>query len=176
MHASCESPWHSLAKHCILDTCFLLTVPFRVMLLTPQGGSRCLAPTAHQIPVYLMVFSTFLCRAFTAHYLVTPRLEHLQTLLVASLIVHVLGDVAGLASWRIPCPVFGQGQAEVEQGMVVATDIAHEHADLAVIDLAPVATPLPFDTHGVRTTFGETAGIEGDDAIGFAQPGGHLAD
>ncbi len=46
MHASCESPWHSLAKHCILDTCFLLTVPFRGMLLTPQGGPRCLAPTA----------------------------------------------------------------------------------------------------------------------------------
>jgi hypothetical protein len=73
MHASCESPWHSLAKHCILETCFLLTVPFRGMLLTPQGGPRCLAPTAHQIPVYLMVFSTFLCRAFTAHYLYTPR-------------------------------------------------------------------------------------------------------
>src|SRR5216683_6779328 len=73
LHASCESPWHSLAKHCILDTCFLLTVPFRGMLLTPQGGPRCLAPTAHQIPVYLLVFSTFLCRAFTAHYLYTPR-------------------------------------------------------------------------------------------------------
>src|SRR5207244_3300531 len=73
MHASCESPWHSLAKHCILETCFLLTVPFRGMLLTPQGGPRCLAPTAHQIPVYLMVFSTFLCRAFTAHGAVMIR-------------------------------------------------------------------------------------------------------
>src|SRR5712691_4740721 len=77
MHASCESPWHSLAKHCILDTCFLLTVPFRGMLLTPQGGPRCLAPTAHQIPVYLMVFSTFLCRAFTAHYLYIPGCYHI---------------------------------------------------------------------------------------------------
>src|SRR6476469_6810574 len=77
MHASCESPWHSLATHCILDTCFLLTVPFRGMLLTPHGGPRCLAPTAHQIPVYLMVFSTFLCRAFTAHYLYTLRCYHI---------------------------------------------------------------------------------------------------
>src|SRR5712691_3198794 len=68
MHASCESPWHSFAKHCVLETCFLLTVPFRGMLLTPQDGLQCLAPTAHQIPVYLMVFSTFLCRAFTAHH------------------------------------------------------------------------------------------------------------
>src|SRR5262249_16069562 len=80
-------------------------------------------------------------------YLVPPRLQHLQTLLVARLIAHVFGYVAGLASWRIPGPVCGQGQAEVEQGMVVATAIAHEHADLAVIALAPVATPLPFDTH-----------------------------
>src|SRR2546425_192150 len=42
-------------------------LPFRSMLLTPRGGPWCLAPRAHQIPVYLMVFSTFLCRAFTAH-------------------------------------------------------------------------------------------------------------
>src|SRR5258705_30929 len=47
------------------------------MLLTPQGGPRCFAPTAHQIPVYLMVFSTFLCRAFTAHYLYTLRCYHI---------------------------------------------------------------------------------------------------
>src|SRR5262249_30844578 len=80
MHASCESPWHSLAKHGILDTCFLLTGPFRGMLLTPQGGPRCLAPTAHQIPVYLMVFSTFLCRAFTAHHLYTQWYNHIPPL------------------------------------------------------------------------------------------------
>src|SRR6266849_2914365 len=42
-------------------------LPFRSMLLTPRGGPWCLAPRAHQIPVYLLVFSTFLCRAFTAH-------------------------------------------------------------------------------------------------------------
>src|SRR2546422_4474952 len=50
------------------------------MLLTPQGGPRCLAPTAHQIPVYLMVFSTFLCRAFTAQYLYTPRYCYISPL------------------------------------------------------------------------------------------------
>src|SRR5712692_4619618 len=42
-------------------------LPFRSMLLTPRGGPWCFAPRAHQIPVYLLVFSTFLCRAFTAH-------------------------------------------------------------------------------------------------------------
>src|SRR6266849_4973886 len=64
----------------LVSQCFLLTVPFRGMLLTPQGGPRCLAPTAHQIPVYLMVFSTFLCRAFTAQYLYTPRYCYISPL------------------------------------------------------------------------------------------------
>ena len=67
IHASYESPWHSLAKHHLLEACFLLMAPFRSMLLTLRGGSESLAPTAHWIPVYPMMFSTFLCRAFTAH-------------------------------------------------------------------------------------------------------------
>src|SRR6266852_2996472 len=48
-------------------------LPFRSMLLTPRGGPWCFAPRAHQIPVYLLVFSTFLCRAFTAHGTVMVR-------------------------------------------------------------------------------------------------------
>src|SRR5713226_6400788 len=67
MHASCESPWHSLAKHHLLGACFPRMLPFRSMLLTLRGGPQCLAPRAHRIPVYPMVLSTFLCRAFTAH-------------------------------------------------------------------------------------------------------------
>src|SRR6266849_10837728 len=67
LHASCESPWHSLAKHHLLGACFPRMAPFRSMLLTLRGGPESFAPRAHQIPVYLLVFSTFLCRAFTAH-------------------------------------------------------------------------------------------------------------
>src|SRR5215471_18406187 len=70
MHASCESPWHSLAKHHLLGACFPRMVPFRSMLLTLRGGPQCLAPRAHRVPVYPMVFSTFLYRAFTAHVMV----------------------------------------------------------------------------------------------------------
>src|SRR5438876_1258175 len=73
MHASCESPWHSLAKRHLLRACFPRMAPFRSMLLTLRGGPESLAPRAHQIPVYLMVFSTFLCRAFTAHGAVMVR-------------------------------------------------------------------------------------------------------
>src|SRR5215510_4492336 len=70
MHASCESPWHSLAKHHLLGACFPRMVPFRSMLLTLRGGPQCLAPRAHRVPVYPMVFSTFLYCAFTAHVMV----------------------------------------------------------------------------------------------------------
>src|SRR5262249_25429427 len=70
MHASCESPWHSLAKHHLLGACFPRMVPFRSMLLTLRGGPQCLAPRAHRVPVYRVVFSTFLYRAFTAHIVV----------------------------------------------------------------------------------------------------------
>src|SRR2546428_8882729 len=73
MHASCESPWHSLAKRHLLGACFPRMAPFRSMLLTLRGGPESLAPRAHQIPVHLMVFSTFLCRASTAHGAVMIR-------------------------------------------------------------------------------------------------------
>src|SRR5215470_9125374 len=53
--------------------------------------------------------------------------------------------------------------------MVTATDVSHEDADLAVVDLATVATPLALDPDRVRAALREATGIKGDDAIGFAQ-------
>jgi hypothetical protein len=79
----------------------------------------------------------------------------------------------GVAARRVPTPQ--AGTAEVEQGMVVVRDVAHADTDLAVVDLPPVATPLALHPHGVRAALGETAGIEGNDAIGLAQSSGHLA-
>src|SRR5215510_7382224 len=46
MHASCDSPCHLSAKRRVLDTCLLLTAPFRSMLLTWRGGPPCLTPRA----------------------------------------------------------------------------------------------------------------------------------
>src|SRR5688572_19902842 len=114
-----------------------------------------------------MVFSTFLCRAFTAQHLITPRVEHLQTLLLSRVIPHLRWDMACLTPWLIPCPGLGQGQAEVEQGMVVARDVSHEDAYLAVVDLASVATPLALHPNRMRAPLGEAAGIESNDAVGF---------
>ena len=58
--------------------------------------------------------------------------------------------------------------------MVVARDVPHEDANLAVVDLAPVATPLALHSHRMCAALGEAAGIKSDDAIGFPQPLDHL--
>src|SRR5262245_63139034 len=103
-----------------------------------------------------------------------PPVEHLQTLLLACLIPHLPRHMACLASLCIPGPLLRKEQAEVEQRMVAARDVPHEHPDLAIVDLAPVAAPLALDAHRVRASFGETTGIKGDDAIGFPQLLDHL--
>src|SRR5262249_13726867 len=112
----------------------------------------------------------------TVRDLLAPQVEHLYALLLPRVIPHLRRHVACLASLLVPCPLLGQGEAEVEQGMVVARDVPHEDADLAVVDLTPVATPLALHPSRMCAPLGEAAGIKGDDAIGFAQPLGHLAD
>jgi hypothetical protein len=53
--------------------------------------------------------------------------------------------------------------------MVGARDVPHEDADLAVVNLAPVATPLALHPDRMRAPLEEAARIKGDDAIGFPQ-------
>src|SRR6266403_1681652 len=60
--------------------------------------------------------------------------------------------------------------------MVVARDVAHEHPDLAVVDLAAVAAPLALHPHRMCAALGKTARIKGDDTIGFTQPIDPLSD
>src|SRR5262249_4837412 len=107
-------------------------------------------------------------------HLLPPRVEHLQALRLARVIPYLRRDVALRTPLCIPRPVLGQRQAEVEQGMVVARDVAPEHTDLAVIDLTPLAAPLRRHPVRRRAAFGEPARIAGDDAIGLAQPLGYL--
>jgi hypothetical protein len=83
----------------------------------------------------------------TVRDVLTPLVEHLQALVGSRMILHLLRHVAFLPPLLIPYPVLGKGQAEVEQGMVVARDVPHEDADLAVIDLASVATPLALHSY-----------------------------
>src|SRR5262249_59771508 len=60
--------------------------------------------------------------------------------------------------------------------MLLISNVAHEDTALAVVDVAPMATPLAFDPDRMDPPLGETARIEGDDAIGLAQAMHHLRD
>ena len=55
LHASGDAPWHSSAKHHILEACFFRMTPFRSMLLTVQSGLHSLAPRAQSVPAYAQV-------------------------------------------------------------------------------------------------------------------------
>src|SRR2546429_5851219 len=59
-------------------------------------------------------------------HLFPPRVEHLHALFLPCLISYFQRHMACLASLLVSCPVLGQRQAEVKQGMVVARDVAHE--------------------------------------------------
>ena len=60
--------------------------------------------------------------------------------------------------------------------MIPARHVPHVDADLTVIDLAAVATPLPFHPHRMRAPLREAAGIKSNDAIGFPQSLNDLSD
>jgi hypothetical protein len=51
--------------------------------------------------------------------------------------------------------------------MLIITNVAHEDTDLAVVDFAPMPTPLAFDPDRMGAALGETTRIEGDNAIGL---------
>src|SRR5262249_61939997 len=53
--------------------------------------------------------------------------------------------------------------------MVVARDIPHEDPYLAVVDFAPMATPLALHPDRMRAPLREAAGIDGDYPIGFPE-------
>jgi hypothetical protein len=54
---------------------------------------------------------------------------------MAGLIPHLGRHVAVLTPVLVSCPLLRERQAEVEHGMLVPRDVAHEHAHLAVVNL-----------------------------------------
>src|SRR5262249_24742850 len=59
---------------------------------------------------------------------------------------------------------------------IPARHVPHEDADLTVVDLTAVATPLPFHPHRMPPPLREAAGIKGDHPIGFSQLHDDLSD
>ena len=64
-------------------------------------------------------------------------------------------------------PLRRQKQPVIEQGVAVPADIAEEDADLAVVDLAEPAAPLPLDATGVLALLGEAGAVTDENALGI---------
>src|SRR5262249_3438860 len=63
---------------------------------------------------------------------------------------------------------------DIDQGVLLAADVAEVEADLAVVDLAEPAAPLPLDADGFRPLLGEGGGVEDQDAVGLTPFGADL--
>jgi hypothetical protein len=74
-------------------------------------------------------------RDLTMRDVFTPQVEHLHTLVGSRVVLHLLRPMAGVASLLIPGPFLGKVQPEVEQGVIVARDVPHVDAHLAVVHL-----------------------------------------
>jgi hypothetical protein len=74
-----------------------------------------------------------------------------------------------------PGPFLGQVEADIDQGVFAAGDVAEIDADRAVVDLAKPATPLPLHADRLRALLGEGRRVENQHAIVLAQFGCHLA-
>ena len=63
----------------------------------------------------------------------------------------------------------------VQRGMAAPAGVEEEDADLAVIDLAQPAAPLPIDAAGFDPLLGETAGVDDEDGAAVAPLGADVA-
>src|SRR3954447_18351932 len=69
--------------------------------------------------------------------------EHLQGQPVAGAEAHAPGHAGLLAPLAVGGPLRGQIEADIDEGVLLARGVAEEDADLAVLDLAQPAAPLP---------------------------------
>ena len=87
----------------------------------------------------------------------------------------VLGD-AGLGTPVLVLgPLPGQVEADIDQGVVAAADVGEVDADLAVVDLAQAAAPLPLHADRGGALLGEGRRVEDEDPVGATQLLAHLA-
>jgi hypothetical protein len=82
------------------------------------------------------------------------------------LVDNLLGNPGLLASFVILCPLLGEEEAVIEQGVTEPTSITEEDTDLTVIDLAKSATILTLDAAGVSAFLGEAGTIADENAVG----------
>ena len=84
---------------------------------------------------------------------------------------HRLGNMRLPSPLAVLGPVLGQVQPPVHQGGTVGRDVGQEDADLAVVDLAQAAAPLPAYAAGGGALLGKAAAVHDQHGLGVAQFG-----
>ena len=79
-------------------------------------------------------------------------------------------DTRLLAPGPVLGPLLREVEPDVDQGMFDPRDISHVDTDLAVLDLAEPAAPLPGDADRLVPLLGEGRGIEDDHPVRLAEP------
>ena len=101
---------------------------------------------------------------------VIPALvEHLQGESVAGAELDLLGHARFLAAGAVLRPILGKVRTCIDQCMFLPRHVSHEDADLAIVDLAVAAAPLPRHADTLGPLLGERRGVENEHGIGFAQ-------
>ena len=81
----------------------------------------------------------------------------------------VSGTPAALRRGPVLRPLLGEIETHVDERMFLPRDVCHVDADLAVLDLAEPAAPLPRHADRLGPLLGEGRGIEHDHAVRLAQ-------
>ena len=89
-------------------------------------------------------------------------------------VADLLRDPTFLAALPVLGPLPGQVEPEVDQGMLGIADVAQEDADLAVLDLAEPAAPLPLHADRGGSLLGEGRGVEHEHGVAAADGVGDL--
>src|SRR4051794_30371911 len=77
--------------------------------------------------------------------------------------------VSSLCRYAADCNLCKSPPRRVYERMSLSRDICHVDADLAVVNFAKPAAPLPRDAHRLGPSLGECRRIENDHGIGRAQ-------
>ena len=100
--------------------------------------------------------------------------EHLQSQFVTRAKLRPGRHARFDASRAIVGPLSRKVQTHADQGVFLMRNVAHEHADLTVLDLAQTTAPLPRHADRFLALLGERRRIENDDAVRLADPFAHL--
>lgn len=104
----------------------------------------------------------------------SPFVEHFPSQLMPRTQTDI-SRYTGLRTATFPLgPLLGQLEANIDQGLFAAGNVAEVNADLAVVDVAKPTAPLPLHAHRFAAFLGQGRGVENAYRVGLAPCGSPL--